>query len=158
MSRAKLRVSLPGYEPAAWWMVGGPCAVVIGMLLFGAVLRSPVNGSQPVGTDNERNRQPVDFAAAAADDARRLAELPGGWTLQFLMACERANLEPIVEALDDQPNFFLLRYPMADKECYRVCWGHFATKAEAERPRAYPDALRDVKAIPWATPVASVLP
>ena len=106
----------------------------------------------------ERSRPPVDLAAVADEDARRLATHADAWTLQFLMACERHNLEPIVEALDSQPNFFLLRYPSPDKECYRVCWGHFTSKAEAERPRAYPDALRDVKAIPWATPVSDVLP
>lgn len=143
---------------AAWWAMGGPCAVVIGMLFLGAVLRTPTDGAQPINAEPDRKRQPIDLAATAAEDAERLAEHLGAWTLQFMMACERQNLDPIVEALDDQPNFFLLRYPATGKDCYRVCWGRFSSKAEAESPRAYPDVLRDVKAIPWATPVENVLP
>ena len=158
MSPAKRRKALKAEDPAPWWTVGGPCAVVIGMLLLGAVLRSPADGGQPIDLESDRHHPPIDLVSTAAEDARRLAEDSGAWTLQFLMACERQNLEPIVEALDDQPNFFLLRYPASGKDCYRVCWGRFASKSEAERPRAYPDALRDVKAIPWPTPVASVLP
>ena len=158
MSRAKRRSASATQPSAAWWTVGGPCAVVIGMLLFGAVLRSPADGSQAIHSAAERNRAPLDFAAIAAEDAQRLAEHGDGWTLQFLMACERQTLEPIVDALNDQHNFFLLRYPSPERECYRICWGRFSSKAEANGPRAYPDALRAVEATPWATPVASVLP
>ena len=141
-----------------WWRVGGPFAVVLAMLLLGAVLKSSADGAEAAAPDTAGDRAPLDLAAVSAEDVSRLAEHPGAWTLQFMMACERANLEPLVEALDDQPNFFLLPYPATGRECYRVCWGHFESKAEAERPRAYPDALRDVKAIPWATPVSNVLP
>jgi len=143
---------------ATWWTVGGPSAVVLGMLFLGLVLRAPIDSAQQRDSEPERDRQPLDLAATAAEDAERLGHDRGAWTLQFLMACERQNLEPLVVALDDQPNFFLLRYPANGKDCYRVCWGRFPSKAEAERPRAYPDALRDVKAIPWATQVENVLP
>jgi hypothetical protein len=158
MSRAK-RASAPQTgESAAWWTVGAPCAVVIGMLLLGAVLRSPADGGQSIEALAVGTRTPVDLAARATEDALRLEEHRQGWTLQFLMACDRRNLEPLVSALDDQPALFLLRYPASERECYRVCWGHYESKAEAEHPRAYPDALSQVKAIPWATPVANVLP
>lgn len=134
--------------------------MVIGMLLLGAVLRSPVTGGgQPIDSSADGQHAPIDLAARATADAQRLEQHRGAWTLQFLMACDRRNLEPIVSALDDQPAFFLLRYPATGKECFRVCWGHYESKAEAEHPRAYPDALSEgVKAIPWATPVANVLP
>lgn len=158
MSPARKRSPEKAAESAAWWTVGVPCAVVLGMLLLGAALRSSADGPQPIDIESDRKGEPIDLFATAAEDARRLAEDPAAWTLQFIMACERQNLEPLVAALDEQPAFFLLPYPAPGKECFRVCWGRFASRAEAERPRTYPDALRDVKAIPWATPVANVLP
>jgi septal ring-binding cell division protein DamX len=132
--------------------------MAIGMLLLGAALRAPADGARSIHAEPERDRPPLDLAATAAADAERLSADLDAWTLQFLMACERENLEPFVDALKNQPNFFLLPYSEDGRDCYRVCWGRFPSKAEAERPRAYPDALRDVEAIRWARPVESVLP
>ena len=143
---------------AAWWTVGGPCAVVIGMLFLGAVLSTPTGGGQTLQAEPDRKRQSIDLVATAAEDARRLAEHRGGWTLQFMVACERQSLEPIVEALGDQPNFFLLRSIETGQDCYRICWGWFSSKAEAEGPRGYPDVLNDIDAMGWARPVDDVLP
>lgn len=143
---------------AAWWTLGGPCAVVIAMLLLGVVLRSPTDGAQSLNAEPDRKRQPIDLTATAAQDAERLAGHPGAWTLQFMVACERESLEPIVEALDNQHNFFLLRSPDTGKGCYRVCWGWFPSKAEAERSRSYPEVLSDIDAVGWARPVDEVLP
>ena len=147
-----------GQPLAAWWTIGGPCAVVVAMLFLGVVLRSPTDGAQTLGVEPDRNRQPVDLATTASEHAERLAQHPGAWTLQFMVACERQSLEPIVEVLGDQPNFFLLRSPDTGNDCYRVCWGWFASKAEAERPRGYPEVLSDLAAVGWARPVAEVLP
>ena len=146
-------------EPGpAWWTVTAPCAVVVAMLFLGVTLRSPTDGAQTLGAEPDRNRQPVDLAITATEDAARLAQHPGAWTLQFMVACERQSLEPIVEVLDDQPNFFLLRSPDTGNDCYRVCWGWFASKTEAERPRPYPEVLSDIAATGWARPVGEVLP
>ena len=146
-------------EPAAsWWTIGGPCAVVVSMLLLGMILRAPAGGAQTLNAEPDRKRQPVDLAATAAEDAERLAQHRGAWTLQFMVACERQSLEPIVDELDEQPNFFLLRSPDTGADCYRVCWGWFPSKAEAERRRGYPDVLRDIDGVGWARPVDEVLP
>jgi hypothetical protein len=144
-------------EPA-WWTIGGPCAVVVAMLFLGVVLRSPTDGAQTLNAEPDRTRQPIDLAATANEDAERLSLHPGAWTLQFMVACESQSLDPIVEVLDDQPNFFLLHSPDTGNDCYRVCWGWFPSKAEAERPRGYPDVLSDITAMGWARPIGEVLP
>jgi len=158
MSRAKRRATPKTEESAAWWTIGGPCAVVIGMLLLGAVLRSPADGSQPVDTVNDGHHDLANLAERSVGDSRRLEGHRDEWTLQFMVACDRRTLEPIVAALDNQPAFFLLRHPGFGGDCYRVCWGTYESKSEAEHPRAYPETLSNVKAIPWALPVANALP
>ena len=147
-----------GQPLTAWWTVGGPCAVVAAMLFLGVVLRYPTDGAQTLGVEPDHNRQPVDLATTATEHAERLAQHPGAWTLQFMVACERQSLVPIVQVLGDQPNFFLLRSPDTGNDCYRVCWGWFSSKAEAERPRSYPEVLSDLAATGWARPVGEVLP
>jgi hypothetical protein len=128
------------------------------MLFLGAVLQIPTDGAQPFNSEADRKRQSIDLAATADADAKRLAEHSGAWTLQFMVACERQSLEPIVEALDEQHNFFLLRSRETGEDCYRVCWGWFPSKAEAEGPRAYPDVLNDIGTMGWARRVDDVLP
>ena len=159
MGRVKQRTPGATRESAAvWWTVGGPFAVVIGMLFLGAVLTTPSDSAQPFKAELDHKRQSIDLATTAAEDAARLAQHSGAWTLQFMVACERQSLEPIVEALGEQPNFFLLRSPETGEDCYRVCWGWFQSKAEAEGPRGYPDVLNDIDAMGWARPVDDVLP
>jgi hypothetical protein len=159
MGGSKQRGGRARAEPEpAWWTIGGPCAVVAAMLFLGGVLRSPTDGAQTLNAEPDRTRQPIDLVATANEDAERLSLHPGAWTLQFMVACERQSLDPIVEVLDDQPNFFLLHSPDAGKDCYRVCWGWFPSEAEAERPRGYPEVLSDIAAMGWARPIGEVLP
>jgi len=149
----------PAVEPdAAWWTVGGPCAVVIAMILLGIGLRAPTGGAQTLDSEPERHREPIDLVSTATDGAQRLEQHRGSWTLQFMVGCERQSLEPIVESLDDQSSFFLLRSPDTGTDCYRVCWGWYASKAEAERPRHYPEVLSSIDTMGWARPVDEVLP
>ncbi|NIM00938.1 MAG: hypothetical protein GTN89_08560 [Acidobacteria bacterium] len=138
--------------------MGGPVAVVVSMLFLGIALRTPVDGAQALRQESDRHRAPIDLAVTAAEDAARLARHPDAWTLQFMVGCKRESLEPIAEALDAQPNFFLLDSPDTGEGCYRVCWGVFASKPEAEVRRPFPDVLSDIDTMGWARPVGEVLP
>ncbi len=157
MTKSKQRKQRPANDSPAWWTVGGPFAVVFAMLFLGVVLRSPTDGGQSLSSEPVRHRQPFDLAMRAADDAARLGEHRGAWTLQFMMACTRENLEPIVEALSEQHSLFLLHYPERGADCYRICWGWFDSKTEAQEPRVYPEVLSDIDA-PLARPIDDVLP
>jgi len=128
------------------------------MLFLGVALRSPTDGAQTLNAEPDRNRQSINLASTAAEDAERLAQHTGAWTLQFMVACERQSLEPIVEVLDDQPAFFVLRSPDTGEDCYRICWGLFSSKAEADSPRGYPEVLSNIDTMGWARPIGEVLP
>jgi len=159
MAASNQRKRAAPQEPSpVWWTVGGPFAVVFAMLFLGLVLRAPVGGAQTLDARPDRRGQPIDLAATARKDAERLAEHRNAWTLQFMVGCQRDSLEPIVEALDDQPSFFLLHSPDSGAGCYRVCWGWYPSEAEAERRRSYPDVLSDIDAVGWARRVTEVLP
>jgi hypothetical protein len=82
-----------------------------------------------------------DFAARAGT----------GFTVQIQILCEASNLENVVRAGGDQVWF--VPQTIGTRSCYRVFWGRFPTREEAERGLAsIPAALRDrnaaVKAVP----------
>ena len=142
-----------------WWTVGSPCAIVVAMLLLSAILRPSTDGSPTAVRAAEANSSTrIDLEQRADADRSRIATTPDQWTLQFVMMCDESNLQPLVQVLEGDDAFFLLRYPDPERSCYRVCWGRYDSKQEAQRPQIYPSALRAVEQTPWATPISAVLP
>jgi len=155
MSRNKKSKASPTPE---WWTVGAPCAIVVSMLLLSALLSGSTTSETKSTAVPEGPTERVDLQQRAADDAARLATDESSWTLQFMMACDENNLRPLVGSLSHDDAFFLLPYPDATRDCYRVFWGRFRSKQDAQRPRAYPAALRNLETTPWPIPLADVLP
>lgn len=155
MSRKQKKESSQSPE---WWTVGAPCAIVVSMLLLSAVLSGAPTSQATSQAIPERPAETIDLQQRAADDAARLADDSTRWTLQFMMACDENNLRPLVASLEGEGQFFLLPYPDATRDCYRVFWGLYRSKQEAQRPRVYPPALRSLETTPWPIPLADVLP
>lgn len=99
----------------------------------------------------------LDRLAMRADvDRERLAGA-GGWTLQFMMACDPANVAPVAEAVGDDELLFLLPTLYDDRACFRVCWGSYRSREAALADRGLPAALVEVTDSPQPLPVEQAL-
>lgn len=87
------------------------------------------------GTEAER------FAAMA----REFAAAPSGrFTVQFEIVCDPSNIAKALHT--GGTNVWFLPISLKGRSCYRVFWGHYATRAEAERGVGeIPAALREAK-------------
>ena len=96
----------------------------------------------PASAERER------FDAMARDYA---ANPTGNFTVQIQILCDPSNLGKAVRS--DGQNVWFVPQTIGTRSCYRVFWGHFATRAEAQRAMSQvPAGLRDpnaaVKAVP----------
>jgi septal ring-binding cell division protein DamX len=79
------------------------------------------------------------------------ANATGNFTVQIQILCEPANLTKAIAAGGEKVWF--VPQPLGTRSCYRVFWGRYATRDEAQRALAdVPASLRDpssaVKAVP----------
>jgi septal ring-binding cell division protein DamX len=86
--------------------------------------------------------------------AREYAEHPRGkFTVQIQILCEASNLEKAISA--GGTSVWFVPQTIGTRSCYRVFWGHYETREEAQRALAsVPASLRDrtsaVKPVPKA--------
>jgi hypothetical protein len=86
------------------------------------------------------------------DMARQYAANPqGNFTVQIQILCDPANLEKLTRSGGD--NLWFVPQTIGERACYRVFWGHYATRDEAQRGlAAVPASIRDssaaVKSVP----------
>lgn len=91
-----------------------------------------------------------------AELARRYAANPkGNFTVQIQILCNAANVEKAMK--DGGANVWFVPQTLGARSCYRVFWGNFATREEAQRAMAsVPASLRDptaaVKPVPKPLP------
>jgi septal ring-binding cell division protein DamX len=84
--------------------------------------------------------------------AREYAANPSGnFTIQIQILCDTGNLGQAIKA--GGSNIWFVPQPIGARSCYRVMWGHYTTREEAQRALAtVPAALRDrsasVKPVP----------
>ncbi|MEA2465594.1 MAG: hypothetical protein QOJ98_3341 [Acidobacteriota bacterium] len=84
--------------------------------------------------------------------ARDYAASPtGNYTVQIQILCDPANLEKAMRAGGE--NVWFVPQTLGQRACYRVFWGHFDSRAQAQQALAQvPASLRDkssaVKAVP----------
>ena len=136
----------------------GLAAVVLGVLVLGAVLHSRVPDEVSPAPEADDDvpaaaeasaapaptpptaREAVDLRAAA--DAARLAEDRSSFTLQALVACQPATVQAaMARAHPAGGETFVLPAEVEGAPCWRVVWGRFPS-ADAARLAALPDELR----------------
>ncbi len=100
-----------------------------------------------------------DFPAAARSFATSLSAGAGGrFTLQVAVACAAENVQKAVAAVPAE-EFFVLPVSVKGRDCYRLAWGVFDSRAEAEAARAgLPAYFRQAGAAPRIAPLAELLP
>ncbi len=73
--------------------------------------------------------------------ARLLQELaatedPGRFTLQLMIACEIDTLRTARAQSGDRGSLYFVPYVFKGRDCYRACWGNYASKESAEAAAA----------------------
>jgi hypothetical protein len=92
------------------------------------------------------------FVAALAPDAR------GRFSLQLLTACAPDTVEKAVKAVAGD-ELFILPVNFKGRECYRLCWGVYPSRAEAEAAAGQvPAYFHQGGAPPRLQPLAELLP
>ena len=101
---------------------------------------TPAVQALPVVTPRNAARTPVE------EQARNYAANPqGNFTVQIQILCDPANVEKAVRA--GGGNVWFVPQTLGARSCYRVFWGHFNTREEAQSAMsAVPRALRDPSA------------
>jgi hypothetical protein len=92
------------------------------------------------------------FAAQVAPGAR------GRFSLQVLVACAPENVQKAVAAVPSE-DLFILPVNVKGRACYRLCWGVYGSRPEAEAALAgLPSYFREGGAVPRLSPLAELLP
>lgn len=72
------------------------------------------------------------FHEAARAFAREKDSLLSGYTVAVEVACEDSTIARGVSEAANNPKYFILPFDLHGRSCYRVLWGHYATRKEAE--------------------------
>jgi hypothetical protein len=83
------------------------------------------------------------------------AEAPERATLQLMIACQEETVRRARAAGGDRGSLFVLPYDLKGRACYRVCWGGYASRADAESAApGLPDGLLAPGSRPVVVPLA----
>jgi septal ring-binding cell division protein DamX len=92
------------------------------------------------------------FAAALSSEAR------GRFSIQLLTACAPDTVQKAVDAAGAD-ELFILPVNFKGRDCYRLCWGLYDTRAEAEAAtRQVPAYFHQGGAPPRVQPLVELLP
>jgi septal ring-binding cell division protein DamX len=178
-------MSNPERDPKALLSAGGLLVAVAAILVLGAVLHGqvPAPAREPADVPASSRVAPAaaplsppvdipadvpgDVPAEAADpgdslDARarrdraRLAEGPGAWTLQLVVACKEEGVRRFLDGAGGDERLFLLPKDVSGRACFAVTWGTFSSEAEAAA--AAPPASLPLTEPPRPRPLAAFVP
>ncbi|MEE9126141.1 MAG: DUF4388 domain-containing protein, partial [Planctomycetota bacterium] len=123
---------------------------------------------KPEGTLESSSGYQAGFDAFQAGDFRVAAALwqrdwqsrrPGGFTLQVMVACEEATLRTLRPRIPSSDRLFLAPVRVNDSTCYKVLWGTYTSRTEAEGAASTVPALFTSGGnSPWPVPLASLEP
>ena len=123
---------------------------------------------EPEGTLESSSGYQAGFDAFQAGDFGKAAALwqrdwksrrPGGFTLQVMVACQEATLRTLRPRIPTSDRLFLAPVRVNDSTCYKVLWGTYASRAEAEGAASTVPALfTSGSNSPWPVPLASLEP
>jgi len=150
---------------------GGLVAIVVAILLMGALHETartpdaarseleargdvppPAPELVPESLISAPPEAPQDLALARSaldplsrrtlEDPIRLARSSGTFTLQIAVACRKETASRILNRATSSERLFVLPATVRDQECFRFCWGSYATLLEARKAADLPAALR----------------
>lgn len=97
-------------------------------------------------------------AEASSAFASVLRSGKGGYTIQLMVACVDESVQKALAAVPAD-EFYILPARYSGRDCYRLCWGLYDTKAKADGAvKGLPAYFREGGANPKVVTAASVLP
>lgn len=136
---------------------GGLFAAVLAILIFGATretAEAPPAAAPPRATlavtpsapppapSIPPQASPDSLEARSQDDPPRLARSDGAWTLQLAVACKRETADRLVERASGSLRLYVLPATLKEQECFRLCWGAYRSRDEAQNAQDLPAGLR----------------
>lgn len=122
-----------------------------------ATIPEPNGATSPPPVDPRPGDDLLNLARRVERDEARIASTPSGWTLQFMLACDPANVRARVARLDAEKQFYLLSKFHGERACFRLCWGLFDSREQAVASRQFPAALAAITDRPQPLPVEQAL-
>jgi hypothetical protein len=123
---------------------------------------------KPEGTLKSSSGYQAGFDAFQAGDFGKAAALwqrdwqsrrPGGFTLQVMVACKEATLRNLRPLIPTSDRLFLASVRVNDGTCYKVLWGTYASRAQAESAApTVPALFTSGGNNPWPVPLSSLEP
>jgi septal ring-binding cell division protein DamX len=97
-----------------------------------------------------------DLARRAQRDSRRLSSSTGKYTAQLAVVCDPDNARRSLKRGGTASSLFLLPCPEQGPDCYRLCWGSYATRREASSAADVPASLRPASGPPAVKSIVEV--
>jgi septal ring-binding cell division protein DamX len=97
------------------------------------------------------------LARRTADDLARIGRAHGSWTAQLLVGCKPGTVDRLVSLSGGASKLYVLPAEVHGASCFRVCWGSYASAAEASAARDLPAPLHGADPV-RAVLIAKVLP
>lgn len=82
-----------------------------------------------------------DYDSAASWFKRVYGGKKGGYTIALMIACEKESIQKGFAGSGESKDFIIFPYNFKGRKCYRVVWGYYKTKGEAESAFASLPAL-----------------
>jgi septal ring-binding cell division protein DamX len=81
------------------------------------------------------------LAARASADLDRMLDSGGSYTLQLMVSCDLDNARNKLDLAGNNPRLYVLPMELDGKDCYRLCWGSYSTRENAEKVDDLPASL-----------------
>jgi septal ring-binding cell division protein DamX len=117
---------------------------------------SPEPRTRPSAATPARRRPQTSASLGerAAADLDRLVASGGSYTLQLMVSCDLANARRNLDLIGNTSRLYVLPVELDGKDCYRLCWGDYATRESAENAADLPASFD----APRVRPVGELTP
>lgn len=92
----------------------------------------PAVKEEPASGDPSASMRAGDYPAAASGFRKVYSSKKGGYTIALMIACEKETIEKSYAGAGQSPDFIIFPHNFKGRGCYRVIWGYYQTKGEAE--------------------------
>lgn len=117
--------TLPGPEPKKAEPVKPPAAPE-------KEAEKPAVKEEPASGDPSANLRAGDYPAAASGFKKAYSSKKGGYTIALMIACETETIQKSYAGSGQPAEFIIFPHSFKGRGCYRVIWGYYQTRGEAE--------------------------
>lgn len=91
-------------------------------------------------------------------ESERLIDDSAAWTLQFMLTCDPAKAQRILDELRSDTRLHLLPTVHNDQSCLRICWNEYSSHDAAIADRDFPPSLLALSQTPIPRKLTELTP